>query len=74
MESNIFVGCAGWSYKDWSGVFYPKSIQSSEYFSYYSKFFNFAEVNSTFYNIPSENTIKSWNKKTPDNFRFSIKI
>ncbi|QEE17966.1 DUF72 domain-containing protein [Promethearchaeum syntrophicum] len=74
MESNVFVGCAGWSYKDWKGVFYPKTMQPSEYLSYYSKIFDFAEVNSTFYNIPSENTIISWEKKTPDNFRFSIKI
>ena len=74
MVSNILVGCAGWSYKDWRGVFYPKSMQSSEYLSYYSKFFDFAEVNSTFYNLPSESTIKLWDKKTPDKFRFSIKI
>jgi len=74
MLSNILVGCAGWSYKDWRGVFYPKSMQPSEYLSYYSKFFDFAEVNSTFYKIPSENTINSWDKKTPDKFRFSIKI
>ena len=71
---NIHVGCAGWAYKDWKGSFYPKSLQSSEYLSYYSKFFDFVEINSTFYNIPSENTINLWGEKTPDKFRFSVKI
>lgn len=63
MGSNILVGCAGWSYKDWSGVFYPKSMQSSEYLSYYSKFFDFAEVNSTFYNIPTRPQLIHGRKK-----------
>lgn len=41
---------------------------------YYSRFFNFVEVDSTFYWIPSRNVVKTWNDETPDNFRFTLKI
>lgn len=32
------------------------------------------EINSTFYNFPRKETIKSWRKKVPDDFRFIIKV
>ena len=25
----VRIGCSGWSYKDWDGVFYPKWLISS---------------------------------------------
>ncbi len=31
------------------------------------------EIDSTFYNIPSELMVKNWNRRTPDNFRFTAK-
>jgi len=73
-NSKIRIGCAGWSYPDWKTVFYPESLDASEQLKFYSKFFNFVEVNSTFYNLPSEETIKNWRTVTPDDFRFSVKL
>ncbi|MGE5685280.1 MAG: DUF72 domain-containing protein [Nitrososphaerota archaeon] len=32
------------------------------------------EIDSTFYNIPSEPMVKNWNRRTPSNFRFTIKL
>jgi len=32
------------------------------------------EIDSTFYNIPSESMVRNWNKRTPDNFRFTVKF
>ncbi|MHA1767936.1 MAG: hypothetical protein ACTSWX_14625 [Promethearchaeota archaeon] len=40
---NIHVGCAGWAYDDWKGPFYPNYLQSSQFLSFYSKFFDFVE-------------------------------
>jgi len=70
---NIHVGCAGWDYKDWIGPFYPKNLEKSLHLEYYAKYFNLVEVNSTFYNLPAEETIINWNKRVPLSFRFIIK-
>ena len=41
---------------------------------YYSKIFNYVEIDSTFYNIPSQPMVKNWDKRTPSNFRFTVKF
>jgi len=71
---NILVGCAGWDYKDWIGPFYPKSLQKNHHLAYYAKFFDFTEVNSTFYSLPTEETVSRWFKAVPATFRFAVKI
>jgi len=72
--SVIHSGCAGWSYPDWKGGFYPISLKTEDFLPYYSKYFNFAEVNSSFYNIPAASTTEHWMQATPSTFRFSVKI
>lgn len=42
--------------------------------SYYSKFFKFVEVDSTYYHIPSRTAVRSWKDKTPADFKFSLKF
>ena len=51
MESpKIYIGTAGWSYKDWQPNFYPKTQSKDfDWLEYYSEFFNTVEVNSTYY-------------------------
>lgn len=71
--AKYYVGCSGWWYKDWIEKFYPKEISESERLKYYSQFFNTAEVNVTFYKLPSETTVKLWVSRTPRDFVFSIK-
>ena len=34
----IYVGTAGYSYKDWIGPFYPDNFKSSSMLEYYSTF------------------------------------
>jgi uncharacterized protein YecE (DUF72 family) len=71
---NLYVGCSGWSYKGWIGKFYPLSLENKDWLSYYSKFFKFVEVDSTFYNIPSRFIVKGWKNKTPEDFKFALKF
>jgi len=47
---------------------------NKDYLSYYSKFFKFVEVDSTYYHIPSRSTVRGWKDKTPDDFKFSFKF
>ncbi len=49
-------------------------MESKDYLSYYSKFFQFVEIDSTYYHIPSRSTVRGWRDKTPTDFRFSLKF
>jgi uncharacterized protein YecE (DUF72 family) len=70
-----YLGCSGWSYNGWRGSFYyPEDLDKKYWLSYYSQIFDFVEIDSTFYQIPSPFMVNNWNKKTPVNFRFAVKI
>lgn len=73
----LYIGTAGWSYRDWMHTFYPKS-QSDKFnwLEYYSQYFNTVEINKSFYSyIPTEN-IKNWIDKVEkrEDFLFTIKL
>jgi uncharacterized protein YecE (DUF72 family) len=70
----IKIGTSGWNYDDWVGEFYPPDLPCGDYLSFYSKHFDIIEVNSTFYRLPFVNYVKSWKAKTPENFRFCVKM
>lgn len=69
-----YLGTMGFSYKDWVGVFYPQGMAARDYLTYYSRVFNAAEVDSTFYGIPKVETVQRWSAVTPDDFQFSLKV
>src|SRR5919106_2861047 len=69
-----YIGCSGWSYTSWQGPFYPKGIENSKWLKYYSKVFNYVEIDSSFYRIPNEFMVKNWYKRTPEDFRFTAKF
>jgi uncharacterized protein YecE (DUF72 family) len=70
----IRVGTCGWSYKDWSGVFYPERLPDAEFLSFYGERYPVVEVDSTFYRSPSLKMVQAWKDKTPDSFGFSLKV
>jgi uncharacterized protein YecE (DUF72 family) len=69
-----YLGCSGWSYDGWKGPFYPKDLDNRYWLSYYSQLFDFVEIDSTFYKIPSKFMVNNWNKRTPENFKFAVKF
>jgi uncharacterized protein YecE (DUF72 family) len=69
-----YIGCSGWSYTSWKGPFYPSNLENSDWLRFYSQVFDYVEINSSFYRIPSPFIVKNWVKKTPENFRFSAKF
>ncbi|OQX85251.1 MAG: hypothetical protein B6D63_02685 [Candidatus Latescibacteria bacterium 4484_7] len=73
--ANIYIGPAGWSYKDWVGPFYPEGKRLDKLL-YVARYFNCAEINSTFYRLPSEALVRSWAERVgiKKDFRFSIKV
>lgn len=70
----IRVGTAGYSYADWVGPFYPEGTKSTGMLEYYSLFFNFVEVNSTYYHMPGLRLFEGMDKKTPVDFKFAVKL
>lgn len=72
--SEIRIGCSGWSYKAWNGPFYPTGIQPGDYLDFYSSVFDTVEIDSTFYSIPPQNSVRHWDKSTPPGFLFCPKL
>jgi uncharacterized protein YecE (DUF72 family) len=70
----IRIGTSGWSYKHWAGSYYPDGLKQSEYLSYYSRDFNAAEINTSFYRLPKKETIAGWSKQVDDDFVFCPKM
>ena len=68
-----YIGTMGFSYSDWSGVFYPTGLASRNYLSFYSQHFNAAEVDSTFYGTPRPGVVQRWDAITPDKFKICAK-
>ncbi len=76
VENNpqIYIGCTGWSMKEWVGRVYPKGTKTKDYLLHYGKQFNTIELNTTHYRIPSLEMTQKWYAETPPDFRFCPKI
>jgi uncharacterized protein YecE (DUF72 family) len=72
--TTIHIGTSGWHYNHWFHIFYPPEIEGYDELTYYSQYFDTVENNSSFYRIAGESTYKTWSRKTPPNFKFSLKL
>jgi uncharacterized protein YecE (DUF72 family) len=68
------LGTHGFSYKDWRGTFYPKSAKQADWLPHYAARFDSIEMNTTFHATPSSEVLAGWRRKTPDDFRFAVKV
>lgn len=73
LRKKIHIGTSGWRFGDWKGSFYPQEMKGKEFLPLYAQAFDTVEINSTFYRLPREDTIKKWCDITPDHFVFSCK-
>ncbi|HXG66459.1 MAG TPA: DUF72 domain-containing protein [Blastocatellia bacterium] len=74
MSASIHIGTQGWNYDGWTGPFYPRGTTKKEMLSLYAKVFDTIEIDSSFYAIPAENSVRGWLDKTPSHFTFSLKL
>ena len=74
MRGKILVGTASWSDPGFITDWYPKTVAASDRLRYYSEHFNFVELNSSFYGIPSEKQVEKWCRETPQDFVFDVKL
>lgn len=49
-------------------------MKTSNYLNYYAEHFACAEINTSFYRLPGEETITSWVEKVPKGFKFCPKM
>lgn len=74
MAKQWLIGCSGFAYKEWKGVFYPEGLAQSRWFNYYTQHFNTLELNVTFYRFPTLKSLEGWYNKAPEGFIFSAKV
>lgn len=70
----IAVGTCGFSYKDWIGPVYPHGTKASEMLRRYAGLFSIVEIDSTYYGLPTPQTVAGWARRTPEGFRFTAKL
>lgn len=71
--ADVFLGTSGYSYDDWSQVFYPEGLDKKEQLNFYGTVFNTVEINFTYYSLPRPSIFLNMARKVPDGFVFSIK-
>ncbi len=75
--SVIRIGPAGWQYKDWQGIVYPKpKPRGFRELSYIARLFDTVEINTSFYGPPRPTTTQQWMDLVAENpaFRFTAKL
>ena len=71
---NFYIGCPVWSFKGWVGNFYPEKTRPADFLHEYTRRLTTVEGNTTFYAVPSKETIDGWAAEMPDGFHFCPKI
>ncbi len=70
----IYIGCTGWSMREWCGMIYPKKIVTQNFPKYYGAQFSTIEFNTTHYRTPEISDCERWYSEMPDDFKFSPKM
>ncbi|MFN3202793.1 MAG: DUF72 domain-containing protein [Bradymonadia bacterium] len=68
------LGCPMWGLKSWVGELFAPGTPTTAFLKTYSTVFNTVEGNTTFYGIPSEDTVKRWRDDADPGFRFALKF
>jgi uncharacterized protein YecE (DUF72 family) len=71
----IYIGCSGWFYWHWRGIFYPADIGTNGWFEHYAERFKTIELNAPFYSWPTLATVESWVRQAGKRrFVYTVKV
>ncbi|MBV9083607.1 MAG: DUF72 domain-containing protein [Acidobacteriaceae bacterium] len=73
----IRIGPAGWKYRDWEGIVYPKpKPRGFNELAYLSEYFDTIEINTSYYGAPRPSAARKWVESVAANssFKFSAKL
>ena len=74
MSARLWFGTSGWTTKDWIGPFYPSGTKPADMLARYAASFTSVEVDATYYGIPRATSVEAWRARSPEGFRFSLKV
>lgn len=70
-----YVGCSGWYYWHWRGIFYPHEIPGSKWFEHYASEFRTVELNAPFYSWPTVANVATWLRQAGrKRFWYTVKV
>ena len=73
MDRGIRVGTSGYTFDDWKGIVYPRSLRGSA-LPHYAKLFDCVEINTTFYRVPPPSLFEGMLEHVPKDFVFLVKL
>ena len=73
MTGRVHIGCSGWIYRHWRGLFYPEKLAQARWFSFYADTFGTVELNTSFYHLPKAESFAKWRDQAPPGFRYAVK-
>jgi uncharacterized protein YecE (DUF72 family) len=71
--AEVRIGTSGWSYPHWRGSFYPEGLPVKDQLAFYASRFSTAEINGSFYRLPTDKAVAGWREAVPDGFLFAWK-
>lgn len=69
----VRIGCSGWIYQHWRGLFYPEKLPVRRWFAFYAETFDTVEINNSFYRLPKPETFDAWRAQAPPGFCYAVK-
>lgn len=69
----VRIGCSGWVYQHWRGLFYPADLPVKRWFEFYAEEFDTVEINNSFYRLPKPETFDAWREQAPKGFCYAVK-
>lgn len=73
-RSLYFLGCPVWASPRWQGSLFTRHAKRDQWLQQYSRVFNAVEGSSTFYALPSTDTVRRWVDAAEPPFRFVLKF
>ena len=72
-RGTIRIGCSGWIYRHWRGLFYPEKMAQKNWYAHYAATFSTVELNTSFYHLPKPETFEKWRDQAAPDFRYAVK-
>jgi uncharacterized protein YecE (DUF72 family) len=69
----LHLGTSGFAYEQWRGLFYPPKLSPRRMLAHYAGRLSSVEINYSFRRFPTEASVATWRRDTPEDFTFSVK-
>lgn len=71
---SLYLGLPQWSHPAWPGQLLGLGAKPAEHLAHYASVFDSVEGNTTFYALPTPETVQRWADAVPARFRFNFKF